>query len=74
MVPFSFYYICVFPLPFFIVLASLSVALTFLFTCACPFQVSRETNDELRAIEADPAEGFDVGAILSVARRYEVTY
>ncbi|XP_055802720.1 protein VAC14 homolog isoform X1 [Solanum dulcamara] len=31
--------------------------------------VSRETNDELRAIEADPAEGFDVGAILSVARR-----
>ncbi|CAN4090467.1 unnamed protein product [Withania somnifera] len=31
--------------------------------------VSRETNDELRAIEADPAEGFDIGAILSVARR-----
>lgn len=34
------------------------------------FQVARETNEELRAIKADPAEGFDVGAILSVARRY----
>ncbi|XP_019266475.1 PREDICTED: protein VAC14 homolog isoform X1 [Nicotiana attenuata] len=31
--------------------------------------VSRETNEELRGNEADPAEGFDVGAILSVARR-----
>ncbi|RDX70776.1 Protein VAC14-like protein [Mucuna pruriens] len=32
--------------------------------------VARETNEELRAIEADPAETFDVvGAILSVARR-----
>lgn len=75
MVPFSFYCICVFPplaLPFFVVFASLSVTLTFLFVCASSFQVSRETNDELRAIEADPAEGFDVGAILSVARRYKL--
>lgn len=32
-------------------------------------QVARETNEELRAIQADPAEGFDVGAILSIARR-----
>ncbi|PNX93522.1 protein VAC14 [Trifolium pratense] len=31
--------------------------------------VARETNDELRAIKADPAEAFDVGAILSIARR-----
>ncbi|KAA8532508.1 hypothetical protein F0562_032676 [Nyssa sinensis] len=31
--------------------------------------VARETNEELRAIQADPAEGFDVGAILSIARR-----
>ncbi|KAJ6816635.1 protein VAC14-like protein isoform X1 [Iris pallida] len=31
--------------------------------------VARETNGELRAIHADPAEGFDVGAILSIARR-----
>ncbi|KAM7254804.1 hypothetical protein ACFE04_020045 [Oxalis oulophora] len=31
--------------------------------------VARETNDELRAIQADPSEGFDVGAILSIARR-----
>ncbi|XP_050373682.1 protein VAC14 homolog isoform X2 [Argentina anserina] len=31
--------------------------------------VARETNEELRAINADPAEGFDVGAILSIARR-----
>ncbi|XP_059291696.1 protein VAC14 homolog isoform X1 [Lycium ferocissimum] len=31
--------------------------------------VARETNEELRGIEADPAEGFDVGAILSIARR-----
>ncbi|KAK7273923.1 hypothetical protein RIF29_14990 [Crotalaria pallida] len=31
--------------------------------------VARETNEELRAIEADPAEAFDVGAILSIARR-----
>ncbi|KAK4761252.1 hypothetical protein SAY87_006145 [Trapa incisa] len=30
--------------------------------------VARETNEELRAIRADPAEGFDVGAILSIAR------
>ncbi|KAL6543856.1 PtdIns(3,5)P(2) sythesis regulation factor [Orobanche gracilis] len=32
--------------------------------------VTRETNEELRGIQADPAEGFDVGAILSVARRH----
>ncbi|KAH1260671.1 Protein VAC14 [Glycine max] len=31
--------------------------------------VARETNEELRAIKADPAEAFDVGAILSIARR-----
>ncbi|PKA55629.1 Protein VAC14 like [Apostasia shenzhenica] len=31
--------------------------------------VARETNEEIRAIHADPAEGFDVGAILSIARR-----
>ncbi|KAF7827579.1 protein VAC14-like protein isoform X1 [Senna tora] len=31
--------------------------------------VARETNEELRAIKADPAEAFDVEAILSVARR-----
>jgi len=29
--------------------------------------VARETNEELRAIKADPAEGFDIGAILSIA-------
>ncbi|KAL6566324.1 PtdIns(3,5)P(2) sythesis regulation factor [Orobanche gracilis] len=32
--------------------------------------VARETNEELRGIQADPAEGFDVGSILSVARRH----
>ncbi|CAA3026097.1 protein VAC14 homolog isoform X2 [Olea europaea var. sylvestris] len=32
--------------------------------------VARETNDELRGIKTDPTEGFDVGAILSVARRH----
>ncbi|KAL7110777.1 hypothetical protein ACP275_05G047700 [Erythranthe tilingii] len=32
--------------------------------------VARETNEELRGIQADPAEEFDVGAILSVARRH----
>ncbi|KAK8567510.1 hypothetical protein V6N12_006093 [Hibiscus sabdariffa] len=31
--------------------------------------VARETNEELRSIKADPAEGFDIGAILSIARR-----
>ncbi|KAL6350838.1 hypothetical protein AAG906_031424 [Vitis piasezkii] len=31
--------------------------------------VARETNEELRAIQVVPAEGFDVGAILSIARR-----
>ncbi|KAL1803463.1 hypothetical protein ACET3Z_032110 [Daucus carota] len=30
--------------------------------------VACETNEELRSMEADPAEGFDVGAILSIAR------
>jgi len=33
------------------------------------YKVARETNEELRAIKADPAEAFDVGAILSIARR-----
>ncbi|XP_038702161.1 protein VAC14 homolog isoform X2 [Tripterygium wilfordii] len=31
--------------------------------------VARETNEEIRAINADPAEGFDVGAILAIAKR-----
>ncbi|WVZ11591.1 hypothetical protein V8G54_016121 [Vigna mungo] len=31
--------------------------------------VARETNEELRVIKADPADAFDVGAILSIARR-----
>ncbi|XP_058732506.1 protein VAC14 homolog [Vicia villosa] len=31
--------------------------------------VARETNEELRTMKADPAEGFDVGEILSIARR-----
>ncbi|KAI3413026.1 Vac14_Fig4_bd domain-containing protein [Psidium guajava] len=31
--------------------------------------VARETNEELRAIRADPAEGFDVRPILSIAKR-----
>ncbi|KAJ6771821.1 TAX1 BINDING PROTEIN-RELATED [Salix koriyanagi] len=31
--------------------------------------VARETNEELRAIKADPAEGFNVRAILSIAKR-----
>uniref|UniRef100_A0A1D1ZJJ1 Protein VAC14 n=1 Tax=Anthurium amnicola TaxID=1678845 RepID=A0A1D1ZJJ1_9ARAE len=30
--------------------------------------VARETNEELRGIHADPAEGFDIGSILSIAR------
>lgn len=34
------------------------------------FQVARETNDELRAIKAEPSEGFDIGAVLVIARRY----
>lgn len=34
------------------------------------YQVARETNEELHAIKANPAEVFDVGAILSIARRY----
>ena len=33
------------------------------------FQVARETNEELRSFKAAPSEGFDVGAILSVAKR-----
>ncbi|KAI0492962.1 hypothetical protein KFK09_027238 [Dendrobium nobile] len=31
--------------------------------------IARETNEELRAIHAEPAEGFDIAAILSIARR-----
>ncbi|THU64321.1 hypothetical protein C4D60_Mb01t25220 [Musa balbisiana] len=31
--------------------------------------VARETNEELRAIRADPADGFNIHAILSIARR-----
>ena len=33
-------------------------------------KVARETNEELRAINADPAEGFDIGAILSIGKRF----
>ncbi|KAL8137983.1 hypothetical protein V2J09_003984 [Rumex salicifolius] len=32
--------------------------------------VAQETNEELRSIEADPTEGFDVKAILAVAKRH----
>ncbi|GMH01974.1 hypothetical protein Nepgr_003813 [Nepenthes gracilis] len=32
--------------------------------------VARETNEELREMKADPAEGFDVGEILTVAKRH----
>ena len=35
-------------------------------------KVARETNEELRAIKADPAEGFDIGAILSIAKRFSI--
>ncbi|XP_064992330.1 protein VAC14 homolog isoform X1 [Musa acuminata AAA Group] len=31
--------------------------------------VARETNEELRAIRADPSDGFNIHAILSIARR-----
>nr|GMD19772.1 protein VAC14 homolog isoform X1 [Ipomoea batatas] len=31
--------------------------------------VARETNDELRSIKADPAEGFDVESLLTISRR-----
>lgn len=31
--------------------------------------VARETNEELRAIKAGPTEGFDIGAVLTIARR-----
>ncbi|XP_020277156.1 protein VAC14 homolog isoform X1 [Asparagus officinalis] len=31
--------------------------------------VARETNEELRALRADPTEGFDIGAMLSISRR-----
>ncbi|CAF1998342.1 unnamed protein product [Brassica napus] len=32
-------------------------------------EVARETNEELRSIHVEPSDGFDVGAILSVAKR-----
>lgn len=32
-------------------------------------QVARETNEELRTVKAEPAEGFDIGAVLVIARR-----
>ncbi|CAO2829981.1 unnamed protein product [Amaranthus hypochondriacus] len=32
--------------------------------------IARETNEELRSFKAAPSEGFDVGAILSVAKRH----
>lgn len=31
--------------------------------------MARETNEELRSFKAAPGEGFDVGAILAVAKR-----
>ena len=33
-------------------------------------KVARETNEELRSIHVEPSDGFDVGAILSVAKRF----
>ncbi|KAL6884582.1 hypothetical protein ACP4OV_010518 [Aristida adscensionis] len=33
--------------------------------------VARETNEELRAIKADPTERFDIGAILSISKSIE---
>lgn len=35
--------------------------------CGC--QVARETNEELRTVKAEPSEGFDIGAVLVIARR-----
>ncbi|KAL8131254.1 hypothetical protein AgCh_007253 [Apium graveolens] len=35
-----------------------------------PVEVVRQTNEELRTIKVVPVERFDVGAILSIARRY----
>ena len=37
-------------------------------------QVARETNEELRSFHADPAEGFDIRSILSVARRFVICF
>jgi len=31
--------------------------------------VACETNEELRAVRADPAEGFDIGAVVTIAKR-----
>lgn len=41
----------------------------FTFFGFCLRKVARETNEELRTIHVEPSDGFDVGAILSVARR-----
>lgn len=54
-----------------VVCASSGIAFTLVtdfFVC----KVARETNEELRAIKADPAEGFDIGAILSIAKRFSI--
>lgn len=32
-------------------------------------KVARETNEELRAIKAHPSDDFNVGSILSIAKR-----
>jgi vacuole morphology and inheritance protein 14 len=32
-------------------------------------QLATETNEELRAVKGEPADGFDVGAVLAIARR-----
>lgn len=37
------------------------------------YQVASEINDELRAIKAEPSQGFKVGAILSIAKRSNLT-
>lgn len=37
-------------------------------------KVARETNEELRSIHVEPSDGFDVGSILSVARRLVFLY
>lgn len=37
--------------------------------CCMLFQVAKETNEELRSVKAEPAEGFDIGAVLVIARR-----
>jgi len=35
--------------------------------------VACETNEELRAVRADPAEGFDIGAVVTIAKSYQAS-